>query len=260
MNAPTYAHPAFPQPSDPNAVLWRYMDICKFKWLISEGRLLMPVATQLGDPFEGTTPQGELNWWREEASRAASEEQRAIIEQNRVKLSGFARAFQGHYYASCWHMNRHENYAMWGTYTKSPESLAIQTTLPALRDCLPDYVYIGVVRYIDYSTERLPTMNMFEYIMHKRVHFEFEQEVRVVASDLLPEPLGGAHMREHLFDLNSSPDFWAYAPPIDVRRLIQSIVIHPKATPDFAAMVAAYCVDNALPPAKPSAMNQSPSF
>jgi hypothetical protein len=108
-----YQHPAFPQPADPGAVLWRYMSIDKFKWLVSERRLFMPVATKLGDPFEGTTPQGELDWWRGEAERATSKEQREIIEQNRVKLSAFAKAFQGHYYVSCWHMNRYENDAMW---------------------------------------------------------------------------------------------------------------------------------------------------
>lgn len=73
-------HPAFPQPRDPEStILWRYMDVDKFKWLVSEGRLFMPAAELLGDPFEGTTPQAELQWC-DEAAKAASEEHRNILQ------------------------------------------------------------------------------------------------------------------------------------------------------------------------------------
>jgi hypothetical protein len=47
-------------------------------------------------------------------------------------------------------MNPHENNAMWGCYTKQPESVAVRTTYAALRESLPrSYIEMGVVRYID---------------------------------------------------------------------------------------------------------------
>jgi hypothetical protein len=38
------------------------MDAGKFEWLVEHGRLFMPTAEQLGDPLEGTAPDGELRW------------------------------------------------------------------------------------------------------------------------------------------------------------------------------------------------------
>jgi hypothetical protein len=61
MTEVPYIHPAFPQPADRNETLWRYVDAVKFEWLLATGRLFMPTADKLGDPFEGTTRTGSLN-------------------------------------------------------------------------------------------------------------------------------------------------------------------------------------------------------
>ncbi len=60
MTGQPYIHPAFPEPDDPSAVIWRYMDAPKFEWLVNCGRLFMPSADRLGDPLEGSTPPGDL--------------------------------------------------------------------------------------------------------------------------------------------------------------------------------------------------------
>jgi len=243
-------HPliAFPQPSDPQGTgLWRYMDVDKFKWMVQEGRLLMPAAGLLGDPFEGTTPQGELRWWGEEASKIRSVEQRKIVEANRIKLSAFAKAFRTHYYVSCWHMNEYENAAMWKLYTSGPESLAVRTTFSTLCDCLPAHVLVGMVRYLDYVTARLPTMNMFEYIMHKRIQLEFEHEVRAVAFGLTPDLAGDSLLKEHLFLKEGDPSFRVYAPPLDLKQLVQSVVVNPDSSPAFASEMTTLCASHGLP-------------
>jgi hypothetical protein len=260
MTTETYQHPAFPQPDDPLAVLWRYLDFDKFTWLVTERRLLMPAAERLGDKFEGTTPQGELDWWSDLAAKADSEEHRQVIEANRITLSQFARGFKGHYYVSCWHMNQHENDAMWKAYTHGFRSIAIRTTFAALRACLPPYVDIGMVRYLDYATGRLPTLNLFQYITHKRIQLSFEQEIRAVAFGPMPDELGGTEFRAHLFVKDNDPNFRVYAPPIDIARLIQGVVVHPQATPEFIAEVTALCADHFLPPPVHSEMSREPVF
>src|SRR5712691_1593487 len=183
-------HPAFPQPEDPITTLWRYMNADRFEWLVTNRRLFMSKPDQLRDLLEGTTPKGELEWWRREAANAGTEEHRRTIEHNREFLSRMAKGFRNHYYVSCWHMNQHENHAMWRCYTTQPEAVSIRTTYVALRECLPNYVGMGMVRYIDYTNERLPTMNMFEYIMHKDIYYHFEREVRAVAFPPVVEELG----------------------------------------------------------------------
>ena len=201
-----------------------------------------------------------LDWWRDLAAKADSEEHRQIIGANRAKLSAFAKGFKGHYYVSCWHMNQHENDAMWKAYTRDTRSVAIRTTFAALRACLPSYVDIGMVRYLDYTTDRLPTLNMFQYITHKRIQLSFEQEIRAVAFGLLPDQLGGTEFRAHLFEKDGDPGFKAYAPPVDLACLIQGVVLHPKATPDFVAEITALCADHSLPSPLNSEMSREPVF
>ena len=73
---PEVLHPAFPQPDDPNATIWRYMDMDKFRSLVSSGRLYMARADLLGDDFEGTTPSAEKEYWRLLVNLAETPEER----------------------------------------------------------------------------------------------------------------------------------------------------------------------------------------
>lgn len=255
-----YIHPAFPQPSDLDTTLWRYLDIGKFNWLVKYGRLYMPSADQLGDPFEGTTPQGELDWWKNEAENADSDEQRNILIQNRKLISNFARKFRTNYFVSCWHMNRHENRAMWRCYTRSRKSVAIRTTYVSLRDCLQPYVNLGIVRYIDYNAERLPTMNMFEYIMHKEVYYSYEYEVRAVVLAPPVEAFGSAHFRENLFESQKSSGQFIYAPIVNLNKMIQGVVLHPEAPKEFVNKISELCSRNGLPQPERSRKTFSPVF
>lgn len=243
-----YQHPAFPPPENPDVVLWRYLDFKKFDWLVSNGRLLMPSAAQfVGDPLEGTAPVGHMEWWSASVENANSEEQRHIIQQNNEKLSAFAKAFRPHYYVSCWHMNAVESAKMWCSYTESSEAVAIATSYRALRAVLPAYVEMGMVRYIDYANERLPSLNMFEYITHKNISFRFEREVRAVAFPPAVEELGASHFRDNHFEFETRKDFLVFAPTIDIVSVVHSVVLHPESQPGFAKIIRSACEKSGLP-------------
>jgi hypothetical protein len=256
-------HPAFPQPDDLTTPLWRYMELWKFEWLTSASRLYMPradiVATAC-DLFEGTTPEGEHAWWQQLADNAETAEQRATIEHNRSLLSRFAAVFVTRHYLSCWYLSAYENAAMWERYGRTAEAVAIQTTYSMLRASLPSHVELGLVRYIDYSTARLPSLNLFECIMHKRIEYIDEREVRAVATDLLPDAMGGAAFREHHFEQEASPHARVYAPPVDLQSLIHSVVLPPNASSEVAARVAGICEAANLPRPSTSSMTRRPRF
>lgn len=255
-----YRHPAFPQPEDDTVALWRYMTADKFKWLVKCGRLFMPSADRLGDPMEGTTPHGELEWWKREAATADTEENRRIIGHNRAFLSRMAQAWRTNCYVSCWHRNPYENHAMWGCYANSPESVAVRTTYAALRASLPRYVELGTVRYLDYSAARLPSMNMFEYVMHKDIYYDFEHEVRAVA--LAPagiEPWA-SQFRENHFQSESTPEFLIFAPPVELSQLIHAVTLHPEASAAFEAEMMDLCAANGLAKPEASRKNRAPIF
>jgi hypothetical protein len=100
-----HEHPAFPQPTNTNAKIWRYMDFGKFVSLVETRRLYMRRADLfLGDEFEGTTPLGEIEHWRQLAANAATPEERATIEHNQAELAGYAQHFRQNYFVSCWNM------------------------------------------------------------------------------------------------------------------------------------------------------------
>jgi hypothetical protein len=248
-------HRAFPQPSDSNAVIWRYLDDYKFIWLLEERRLWMSSTDQLKDSLEATTPRGDLVAWSKLAADELDEEKGKIISDNRTKLSAYAAHFKPSYYVSCWHLNDHENWRMWERYTKGPNAVAIRTTLPLFRRSLSPSIGIGIVGYIDYSTEHLPTsLNMFEYIMHKNITFSFEQELRAVACELMPFGDVEQTQQNHFFVSENNPDLRICAPPISVLELVQAVVLHPAATIDFSEAVAKLCNQSGLGAPTPSSL------
>lgn len=227
--------------------IWRYMPFERFRWLVENRRLYMPQPAQLelNDNFEGTMPRAESAWWDEAVRRADTPEIAAAIKANKKKIAGFVGSFRTGWFISCWHMAEHENYAFWEIYGKESNSLAIVTTFAKLERALPEHLYLGCVRYIDYETERferegdlLP--NLFDYIMHKRRFYSYEQEVRAVASGHAPANLGGDEIVANFVA-------GSYAPEIDPVEMIDQVIVHPRATAGFFAGVEEFCAEQSLP-------------
>lgn len=207
----------------------------------------MPSAARLGDPLEGIQPLGDNDWWTRLATAAVSEDERNTIRHNQERLAQFAAAFRTRYYVSCWHMNAGLNAEMWNSYADHPESVAVQTTFAKLRTALKPYVGVGMVRYINYAKERLPTLNMFEYITHKNECFAHERELRAVAMHPLVEGLDQQHFRGHHFESENDPSFRVYAPAVDLGTMLESVVLHRDAPEDFSKSVIALCKKAGLP-------------
>jgi len=259
MNEPVN-HPAFPQPDDDSIILWRYMDASKFKWLVENALLFMPSANHLGDPLEGTAPEGHIEWWQREAEHATTEECRRIIDNNRAFLSHMSQMLRNNYYVSCWHINKSENHAMWRCYTTQTEAVAVRTTYATLRECIPNYVEMGIVRYIDYSKERLPTMNMMEYIMHKDEYYSFESEVRAVVLHPPKGAFGNEEFEQNHFESESKPGFLVFAPQVHLTQLINGVVLHPDAPSEFEIQVKQICENAGLPKPQRSRKEREPVF
>jgi hypothetical protein len=251
-------HPAFPQPADQNSTVWRYMPFNRFESLVTTQTLYMRRADLfIEDEFEGTTPAGEIESWRLATENAATEEERRTLIHNREQLAEYAEVFRKSYFLSCWHMAPEENVAMWDRYTKgTQEAVTIRTRYSTLKAQIQTAaIQFGMVRYIDYDKEQLPSMNLMHRISHKRHFFADEREVRAVMCSISPDPI-----REKLIAPYLTSDGCGYAPPVDVRTLVEAVVLHPKASPEFTAKVAALCAANGLPIPAPSRMTGRPHF
>jgi len=217
----------------------------------------MPMVKNLADPREGSIPRGETEWWNRQIEGSNTEEQKSIYTHNREFLSSTAKLFAAECYASCWHQNEFENYAMWQCYTRGSNSIAIKTTHRALKESIPEYVNVGMVRYIDYAREeRLPSMNAFESVMHKDIFFKYEQEIRVIAFPISE----GEHNENNLFELISKPGFRVYSAKVNLSQLIHNIVIHPDSDIRFREGVEEICNKFGLPEPEESRANSDNAF
>jgi hypothetical protein len=228
-------------------MLWRYMDVRKFVWLVEWRRLYMPNVEQFADRLEGTTPAGHARWWQDQIAAAATEGDRAVLTRNAAFLEEFSNRLRGHLYVSCWRMNDEVNESMWTEYTTSSEAVAVRTSYALLRNTLPKFVEIGCVRYVDYRTADLPSMNVLERISHKDLRFINERELRAVAIPPLVQELGQAQFEADLFEVEGMPDIRVYAPRIEPFMLINAIAPHPRATEAFINEMTHLCTANGLP-------------
>ena len=200
-------HPAFKKPKDENAKIWRYMDFTKFVSLLDKSALFFTRVDKLGDPFEGSCPEKVIEFW----------ERKLGVEYP----GGFYKHLNKFTAVNCWHLNEYESAAMWKMYLRSNEGIAVQSTFKRLKDSLRNKehdVFLGKVRYIDYS-RLVDPVEVFTYpVIYKRKIFKHEQELRAVIRKL---PKRGFSERSKLTIAEG-----IYV-PVDLNVLIDKIYLAP---------------------------------
>jgi hypothetical protein len=218
---PASQHPVFEQPLDTGVSIWRYMDFTKFVSLLDSKSLYFSRTDLLGDPFEGSITKSEAN-------------KRATHLQNVADLMGnqaianpeffiWCNQKQCHWnYVNCWHKNEQESASMWKLYGKSNEAIAIRSTFDRLSNALDLEIYIGMVRYIDYSIDEIPSDNIFWKFLHKRKSFEYENEVRAIYPYVVNDVPQGTNLIDY-------PLPNGVLKPIPLDELIEEIYVAPSA-------------------------------
>ncbi len=182
-------HPSFPQPTQVDSKVWRFMSISKFISLVTTNRLFLCRIDKLKDKFEGTLPAINLKKRPElyaeilqyiDSTENSANSRKIFFDA----LDQSARSMRAWTYVNCWHMNKYESAAMWDLYRDGQHAIAVQTTYRKLTDMMPTGVFAGEVKYIDYNMTLMSEGNAFFPIMHKRKSFEHEKEVRLVASPM----------------------------------------------------------------------------
>lgn len=168
-------HPCFPQVKDTAAKVWRYLDLAKFTWLLDNRKLYLARLDLLNDPHEGSTPR-LLAQLRDQQLRELTEG-KVNIDSGQIN-----QRMRKSLYVNCWHLGNSESEAMWRLYCPGDNGVAIQTTYGKLVESIDHdrWLYIGHVTYIDYELGGFPLNNLFYPVMHKRISFAHEQEVRLV--------------------------------------------------------------------------------
>lgn len=216
---------------DKDTIIWRYLDFSKFIALLESQIIHFTRLDDFYDKYEGAYPPSDYErfftnefWGTIEKSLLSQ-----LIDIS-VRLGNFA---------SCWHINNHENYGMWRSYINSNEGVAIKTTVGNLMDSLDNSkhsIVYGNVEYVDFES-----LNIQKYFKHnqkngieimpipsffKRKSFSFEQEFRAVI--YFEFSVGNSELvnQEYIDNLVINQKRF-FQVPIELNKLIDEIYIHP---------------------------------
>jgi hypothetical protein len=225
-------HPAF-EPLPDDTVVWRYTDLAKFIWTLSNKALYLCRADLLGDSFEGSVPRANSEEMREWAERRFAEEKRTEYPGGEQRATAWVRtvrqAFIHTCHVNCWTYGP-ESEAMWRLYCGKDEGVAMRSIFGSLRDSIQDdAVRPGKVRYFDYSKDSLPSeAEWLQPITCKRDAFQHEREVRLVRW-LQADTIARFRSRNALASGKAPPLVDGYSMPWDAGRTLTGIVVSPYA-------------------------------
>jgi hypothetical protein len=223
----------------------RYMSFARFLWLIQRKRLWLSRADHLGDPWEITLSGGQLahvisHHPIDPLPSRGGRRETAIQRSERI-----IRTWRRETFVSCWSASEHESHALWRIYCRSPEGVAIQTTLAKLRESVGGLPVERVTYQIPGISKRTPTVS--DLVTKKRPMFAYEQEVRVFLAT----------------DRNDDTEILGYPLEWDPEKSVESIRVHPEADNSFMETVVT-AVDHYAPALNGrvtwSAMNERPPF
>jgi hypothetical protein len=182
-------------PLEPDAKIWRYMDLDKFHSLLERKALFFCRADKFSDPFEGSIPRKEAEYRLTEAEKNAQFFGRQFdlpsAEKNVRGLQFLHRKLKRSFIINCWHINNNESDAMWRLYLKDNEGVAIQSNAMIINKIIANTgikIDSSKIRYINYENDiwyhpiEYPrrSYNLMAPFVHKRVEFKHEQEFRLI--------------------------------------------------------------------------------
>ena len=229
------------EPENHDAVIWRFLEMWKFRDLVTTGELYFQRADLFDDESEGLPPEEYL----------------PILGLNPLDLRdrqelhhsiGSAAQFRESYYMSCWHLFREETCGMWKQY--SEDGVAICSRYELLKCAiavLGDRAFLGLVRY---GSKHLTGWNTLRFITTKRLEFSDEQEVRALL--WVEDPLAAinrhfdAENRAHPRPLTSPPECVpkGLRRKVDLQTLVTGVIVNPWASQETFDMASQLIRDN----------------
>lgn len=244
-------HRVFKGPEDENAKIWRYIDFTKYVSLLDTKSLYFARVDRLDDKFEGSVPNSfypstspeTIELMKEyfpDSYQSYIKESGNELKQNK-KASTINMARRRWTFVNCWHMNEVESAAMWKLYLKSNEGVAVQTTYKFLCEsfCKSEYdEWIGLVKYIDYSKDKMPSDNSNYRFVYKRKSYDYEKELRAV---IRKYPISEKDLKSGSISLEKLAEVGVYPEgqqiPVDLETLVQRVYVSPYAEEWFASLV-----------------------
>lgn len=204
---------------DQKDVVRRYLDLPKYIQLLRSSELYFSRVDQFSDKFEGVLPPG---------MRKAIDDAHSKGEVDRSSQTRYEQLRTGAY-VSCWSSGAIDNMALWQLYGTASSGVVVATTIDELiHACFTwrEKVRIHKVQYIDhFANPDMVIGNYLDPLQFKHVGYRFEEEVRLVIGRMHPQHEG----IQRPIGLNF---------PVDLKRMIRSVVVAPEAKPWFFDLVS----------------------
>lgn len=247
------------QPEDCHVKIWRYMDLTKFRSILEENCLYFSRYDNFSDKYEGSVSEPYNAMIRNFAHHSIrgysfshapdSLEYKASYNCAISSIIQKDKEYRANMFVSCWYTGEYESEAMWSLYGKTNKSISIKTTYKKLETQLPENTIMGMVRYLDYSSEYTsgnPILRLFE----KRRFFDHEREARAIINFVQSEKKDNSNIIFLSKGIKCS---------IDVQELIEDVYVSPRASEDFTEAVNIILKSNGMKlRAKPSDILDSP--
>ncbi|MFH5799786.1 DUF2971 domain-containing protein [Haladaptatus sp. CMAA 1911] len=195
--------------------VWRYRSLGEYITILDREALWFSRADKLGDPFEGSLPEQNIE---------KREENHSKLRSDQMKSSHFLNVYFT--YINCWHMNSDESNTMWETYTNDA-GIAIVTTLPRLKNAIKrpeDKMSFGKVQYVDYKNDTITQNNAPAPFFNKREEFKDESEYRFLFQKSFVNSEGKKKPHEII------PHQGKGVPvSVDVNTLVEKVLLSPNA-------------------------------
>jgi hypothetical protein len=219
------------EPENPDAVIWRFMKMEKFRDLVTTGELYFCRADLFAnDVREGLPPEEYLPVLGLNPFDVRD-------RQELCHHLGSDAQFREAFYVSCWHLFRTETCDMWKQYGEDGVAICSRySLLKSALDVMGDRAYLGLVRYGARHVTNWNRSNLFQFITTKRMQYKDEQEVRAFL--WITDPFAGINRhfdddnRAHPLPLTPPPDrvLKGHRRKTDLQALVTKVVVTPWAS------------------------------
>lgn len=216
------------EPEDQDAVIWRFVNMKKFRDFMDTQELYFCRADLFKDQSEGLPPE---NYKPFPHLNPLDLSDRRQVDDSIGCVAQFREAF----YVNCWHLFREETCKMWQQYAE--DGVAICSRYRLLKselDAMKDRAFIGLVRY---GSAHMEGWNLCRFITHKRIEYAEEQEVRAWLWIIDPHASGSRHVdvenRVHTRPLTPPPPdrvLNGHRRRVSLQTLVTGIVVSPWAS------------------------------
>jgi len=214
--------------------VWRYMDGWKFEHLINQRALYFRRSDKLEDEMEGKYAESNRRFstdlWNRFVAANSVQHNRQAQEEDALKFRYFA-------FINCWHLNRLESASMWNAFCKTPNSLAIVSTVRKVASIVQQRkgFALGRVHY-EYQTVPRPEWSRFGPHFFKDPKFFEEKEFRVIVLKDGENPYADVDLEKDA----------GVCVPCDPASIINEVVVHPSASYEFRDRIKQLLRDNGI--------------